>query len=56
MNIIHWSRGKNMAICTDAACPAYRHPIYDPFLVAPQSQGKSKSTEKLLENQPSLVD
>jgi hypothetical protein len=54
MNIIHWSRGKNMAICTDAACPQYRHPVYDPFLVAPQGQFKSESTSKTLEGQPSL--
>jgi hypothetical protein len=38
MNIIHWGRGKDMAICINSACALYRQPCSNPFLSSSASK------------------
>jgi hypothetical protein len=46
MNIIHWGRGKDMAICVNSACSVYRQPSQNAFEVFSEPRKASRSAEK----------
>ena len=56
MNIIHWGRGKNMAICVNGACAVYRQPVYYQYSSAPQAKTSAKTGAGKLEGQVLVID